>query len=73
MTTAGVADLLVADGILITLDAGRRILRGSVAVTGDRISAIVPAGQTLPAARRTIDASRHVVIPGLVNAHDHLR
>ena len=67
------ADLLIANAVLITLDTERRILRGSVAVTGDRISAIVPAGDTPPPARRTIDASRHVVIPGLVNAHDHLR
>lgn len=66
-------DLLVANGILITVDDGRRILRGSVAVSGDRISAIVPAGERLPEARHTIDASRHLVIPGLVNAHDHLR
>lgn len=67
------ADLLIANGILITVDAERRILRGSVAVTGDRISAIVPAGEKAPPARRIIDASRHVVIPGLVDAHDHLR
>ena len=67
------ADLLISDGILITVDADRRILRGSVAVTGDRISAIIPDGEKTPPARRTIDASRHVVIPGLVDAHDHLR
>jgi cytosine/adenosine deaminase-related metal-dependent hydrolase len=67
------ADLLISNGILITLDGQRRMLRGSVAITADRISAIVPAGEPAPPARRTIDASRHVVIPGLVDAHDHLR
>jgi cytosine/adenosine deaminase-related metal-dependent hydrolase len=67
------ADLLVENGILITLDAERRIFRGSVAVTADRISAVVSAGAKAPQARRTIDASRHVVFPGLVDAHDHLR
>ncbi len=67
------ADLLVANGIVITMDAERRILRGSVAVTGDRIAAIIPSGEPTPAARHTVDASRHIVIPGLVNAHDHLR
>jgi len=67
------ADVLIANGLLVTVDDARRILRGSVAVTADRISAIIPAGEPMPPARRTIDASRHVVIPGLVNAHDHLR
>src|SRR5215471_19577259 len=67
------ADLLIENGILITVDPERRILRGSVAVTDGRIAAIVPAGGQTPAARRTIDASHHVVIPGLVDAHDHLR
>jgi 5-methylthioadenosine/S-adenosylhomocysteine deaminase len=67
------ADVLIANGVLVTVDSARRVLRGSIAVTGDRISAIVPAGEPAPPARRTIDASRHVVIPGLVDAHDHLR
>jgi 5-methylthioadenosine/S-adenosylhomocysteine deaminase len=67
------ADVLISNGILITMDAGRRILRGSIAVKGDRIAAIVPDGGAAPAARRALDATNHLVIPGLVNAHDHLR
>lgn len=67
------ADLLITNGIVVTMDAERRILRGAVAVTGDRITAIVPAGRALPEAARTIDAASHAVIPGLINAHDHLR
>jgi cytosine/adenosine deaminase-related metal-dependent hydrolase len=66
-------DVLVASGLIITMDAGRRILRGSIAIAGDRITAVVPDGGALPAARRTLDATNHLVIPGLVNAHDHLR
>ena len=34
MSANDAVDLLVANGILVTVDAGRRILRGSVAVTG---------------------------------------
>ncbi len=68
------ADLLITNGIIVTMDAQRRILRGAVAVTGDRITAIVPAGEgPLPETARTIDASSHAVIPGLINTHDHLR
>jgi cytosine/adenosine deaminase-related metal-dependent hydrolase len=68
------ADLLITNGIVVTMDAERRILRGAVAVTGDRISAVLPAGAgPLPQAARTIDASGHAVIPGLINMHDHLR
>ena len=55
------------------MDPERRILRGSVAVTGDRITAIATPDEPTPSARRTIDASHHLVIPGLVDAHDHLR
>ena len=68
------ADLLITNGLIVTMDAERRILRGAVAVTGDRIGAIVPAGEgPLPPATRTLDASGQAIIPGLINAHDHLR
>jgi len=67
------ADLLIANGIVLTMDAQRRILRGAVAITGDRISAIVPTGEPVPEAARTMDAAGHAVIPGLINVHDHLR
>jgi cytosine/adenosine deaminase-related metal-dependent hydrolase len=71
--TAGEVDVLVANGLVVSMDGERRILRGSIAITGDRIAAVVPAGEKAPPARRTIDASRHVVVPGLIDAHDHLR
>ena len=68
------ADLLITNGIIVTMDARRRILRGAVAITGDRITAVLPAGEgPPPQATRTIDASGHAVIPGLINVHDHLR
>lgn len=68
------ADLVITNGILVTMDAERRILRGAVAVTADRITAVVPAGEgPPPPAARTIDAAGHAVIPGLINMHDHLR
>lgn len=46
---------------------------GGVVVAGGRIVELVPAGGTpaLPVDRR-FDASRHVIIPGLLNAHHHM-
>jgi cytosine/adenosine deaminase-related metal-dependent hydrolase len=67
-------DLLITNGIVVTMDPQRRIFRGAVAIARDRIAAIVPEGQRpLPKAMRTIDASGRALIPGLINVHDHLR
>jgi cytosine/adenosine deaminase-related metal-dependent hydrolase len=43
---------------------------GDILIEGNRITRI-GRGLAAPAGARVIDASRHVVIPGLVNAHHH--
>jgi cytosine deaminase len=44
-----------------------------IAITGDRIQAVTPAGQTAPPAGAvTVEAQGGLVFPGLVDAHVHL-
>ncbi len=68
-------DLLLTHALIVTLDAGRRILSdGALAVRGDRIVAV---GKTHELrrdfdAKQVIDAGRFVIVPGLVNAHIHV-
>ena len=67
-------DLLVDGGLVLTLDAGDRILAdGAVAIRADRIVAVEPAAiaraRFAPLVR--IDARRRIVMPGLVNTHNH--
>ncbi len=66
--------LVVVNGLVVTMDGGRRILeRGAVAIDGADIVAV----DTDEAVRRqfrgreTIDADGQVVMPGLVNTHTH--
>lgn len=67
-------DLLVAGGTVVTMDdAFTTIEDGAVAVLGGEIVAV---GKRAELAARygsaeTLDASGHVVFPGLVNAHTH--
>lgn len=63
-------DLLIADGTLV--DAAAEYPRTSVAITGGRVVAIGDSS-VLPAARQTVDATGQYVLPGLVDAHVHLR
>lgn len=67
-------DLLIDDGVVITVDGQRRVLHGgSVAVRGPRIVAVGPAAELRAryAARRVIDARRKAVLPGLIDSHAH--
>jgi 5-methylthioadenosine/S-adenosylhomocysteine deaminase len=68
------ADLLI-EGTVITMDSDRRVIRdGAVAVAGDRIAAVGPANEVRSAyeAERTLGGGRRVVMPGLIDCHNHL-
>jgi len=67
-------DLLVTGGTVVTMDGSWRILEdGAVAVRGDRIVAVGPGAQVLAQYRagRTISARGKIVLPGLINTHNH--
>lgn len=69
------ASLIIRDGIVITVDRKRRIItNGSVAINGSRIVAVEPTEKvdSLYLGEKVIDASGHIVCPGLVDTHVHL-
>ena len=66
--------LIVANGIVITVDGTRRILNpGSVAINGTQIVAVDTPAAIAARYRSTdtIDATGKVVMPGLINTHTH--
>ena len=65
------ADILIKDGYVITMDPKRRVFeRGSVAIDGDKIVAV--GKDVEEKADVVIDAKGKVVLPGLINCHTHL-
>ena len=67
-------DLVVTHALILTLDdAGQVLVDGAVAVMGDRIAALGSSAEI--AARftehETIDARGGILLPGLVNVHNH--
>jgi 5-methylthioadenosine/S-adenosylhomocysteine deaminase len=67
-------DLLVTGGTVLTMDdAGTVLSDGAVAVKNGTISYVgpTPSAPARFAARRTIDAGGHFVLPGLVDTHFH--
>ncbi|WP_437776401.1 amidohydrolase family protein [Sorangium sp. So ce1097] len=63
---------LVRAGIIYTADASDRVLPGGwILVEGDQIAAMGGKGAPEPRADQIIDASRHMVLPGMINAHWH--
>ena len=61
--------LLIKSGIVVTLDPSVPDLRrGDVLIEGDRIAAIAPE---IRAEAPVLDAAGMIVMPGLVNAHQH--
>jgi 5-methylthioadenosine/S-adenosylhomocysteine deaminase len=73
-TTKEKVDILVADGLVITMDASRRILEhGAVAIRGAQIAGVGPLSELRVRFEpsRTISAKGTIVLPGLVNTHTH--
>jgi 5-methylthioadenosine/S-adenosylhomocysteine deaminase len=68
------ADILITNGIVVTMDPTRRVIEdGAVAITGDRIVAVGTTAEIMAAhkAPKIIDASRKIVMPGMIDAHAH--
>ena len=69
------ADLLILGETIVTMNRGRQLISdGAIAVVGDRIVAVGPAVDlsTRFLAHETIGGAGTVIIPGLINAHQHL-
>lgn len=67
-------DTLILDPLVVTMDAGERILdSGAIAIGDGEIVAVGHAAELEGCeAAETIDAAGMLVMPGLVNAHTHL-
>ncbi len=64
------ADIVITHATIVTMDAQHRILEdASIAITGERITAVGDASYQAP---KTIDAHGALVLPGLINAHTHM-
>jgi 5-methylthioadenosine/S-adenosylhomocysteine deaminase len=68
-------DLLVSGGTIVTMDGPRRVIEnGEIAVRGDSIIGIGPA-PLFPKgvlAKKKIDATGKLILPGLINGHTHV-
>jgi 5-methylthioadenosine/S-adenosylhomocysteine deaminase len=66
---------LVIEGTVITMNPERRVIdEGAVAVKGDRIVAVDRAADVRPRyeGARTLGGKRRIVLPGLIDCHNHL-
>jgi len=59
--------------VVVTMDEQRReIDNGAIFVRGNAIEQVGPTSELPQSADEVVDASGHVVIPGLVNTHHHM-
>ena len=67
-------DLVLSGGTVVTLDDDRRVIEpGAVAISGNRIAAVDATDRVdAAAARRVIDCSGTMILPGFIDCHSHL-
>jgi 5-methylthioadenosine/S-adenosylhomocysteine deaminase len=67
------ADLIIRGGTVLTIEDGRPIENGALAIIGDTIAFVGTAGDLAGrfSAAGEIDAAGCVVMPGLINGHTH--
>ena len=68
-------DFIIYGGSVVTMNPNFDVIvGGAVAVRQDRIIAVGPADEIMPAydAREAVDCTGQVIMPGLVNAHTHI-
>ena len=64
--------LLIDGGTVVVMDAAGTVLEGgAVFVEDDRITALLEPDAPRPDGTEVIDATGHLVIPGMVNTHGH--
>jgi 5-methylthioadenosine/S-adenosylhomocysteine deaminase len=66
---------LIKNGLVLTLDPERRVIsNGAVAIEDERIVAVGKTSELKKehSSDEVIDATRKIVMPGLVNAHNHI-
>ena len=67
------ADIAIMNATILPLNGAAKIERGSITLTGNTVTAVGPADAVdVAGAKRTIDASGRVVMPGFVNCHTHI-
>ena len=79
-------DILIRNALILPMTASandpRKFFRGSVAISGGRISSVLPATpdngsddrgtESENRSRRVIDAGGKLLMPGLINLHNHV-
>lgn len=63
--------ILLKNGLIVTMDTQRRILKGDLEISGSKISRIGRNLKPKPGCR-AIDVSNQFVIPGMIQTHTHL-